>query len=170
MLTTERLFLIPATSALLDAAVAENPASLSGMLGGVDIAAGWSHFPEALVWMRDFLREHPDQADWWAYFIVHRHDVRLIGTAGYKGPPTPEGDVEIGYEIADAYQGRGLATETAAALVAHARRQPGVRTISAHTLAVENASCAVLRKLGFSVVQEKIDLHDGPVWAWQLGS
>lgn len=168
MLATARLFLIPATPDLLDAAASQDWPTLAARLGGVDLAAGWTHFPEALHWVREYLQEHPDEAGWWTYFIVHRTDVRLIGTGGFKGLPGPDGVVEIGYEIAPAYQRQGLATEAAGALVAHARAQSGVEAISAHTLAEENASVRVLRKLGFVLLQEKIDLTDGHLWEWRL--
>ena len=70
--------------------------------------------------MRDFLREHEANLGWWNYLIVHRRDVRLIGTCGYKGTPSFSGEVEIGYEIAESYQNQGLATEAAQALVENA--------------------------------------------------
>lgn len=167
-LTTDRLYLVPATLPVLDAIVAEDWPALTTALGGVDIAEGWSHFPEALAWMRDYLREHPGEFGWWSYLIVHRQDVRLIGTCGYKGPPAPGGTIEIGYEIAGAYQGRGLATEAARSLVDRAFEESAVRTVQAHTLAEENASVAVLRKLGFSFFEEKFDLEDGNIWRWGL--
>ncbi len=169
MLVTDRLFLIPTTLPLLDAIVEENWGALSARLGGVDYAENWLHFPEAYAWLRDYLREHNDEPEWWSYVIVHRQDVRLIGTCGFKGAPDPSGSIEVGYEIADSYQGRGLATETARALCDFAFAQPGVRVVSAHTLAEENASVSVLRKLGFTFVQEKIDIEDGHIWEWQLG-
>ena len=166
MIQTERLFLVPASIDLLGAAARNDEAELSALLGGAAIADQWSHFPEALNWMHRYLLEHPDEAGWWSYFIIHKADVRLIGTAGYKGPPAPDGSLEIGYEIADAYQGQGLATETAAALIEHAR-QRGARNVRAHTLAEENASAALLRKLGFNLIEEKIDLQDGRIWLWE---
>lgn len=168
MLTTDRLFLIPSTLPLLDAVVDQDWPALAAGLGGVDFAENWNHFPEAQAWMRHYLHEHPDEITWWNYLIVHRADVRLIGTCGYKGMPTPEGLVEIGYEIADNYQGQGLATETARTLVDEAFRHEGVLSIIAHTLALENASVRVLRKLGFSFVHEIFDLEDGKIWQWQL--
>ena len=168
-LTTDRLYLIPSTLPLLDAVAEQNWPALSAALGGVDIAENWNHFPEAQAWMRDYLHEHPDEIEWWNYLIVHRTDTCLIGTCGYKGAPTPDGIVEIGYEIADRYQGLGLATETARALVELAFRHDAVQVILAHTLAEENASAAVLRKLGFSFVEEIFDLEDGKIWQWRLG-
>lgn len=167
-ITTERLYIVPATAPLLRLIVAENWPGLSTALGGVDIAGNWMHFPEAMRWMLDYLQEHPSGEDgWWSRLIIHRKDVRLIGTCGYKGPPTPEGVVEIGYEIADGYQGQGLATETARALVEYAFAQGGVQVVQAHTLAEENASVAVLRKLGFRMMEEVFDMEDGKVWKWE---
>ena len=167
MLATERLFLIPTTVPLLDAIVNEDWATLAARLGSVGYADNWLHFPEAYLWLRDYLREHDDAPAWWSYLIVHRHDVRLIGTCGFKGAPDPRGSVEVGYEIADAYQNRGFATETARALCDFAFAQPGVHVVTAQTLAEENASVNVLRKLGFTFMQEKTDLEDGKIWEWE---
>ncbi|HRI59721.1 MAG TPA: GNAT family N-acetyltransferase, partial [Saprospiraceae bacterium] len=139
MLQTDRLFLIPTTLPMLEAIVEKDWPALSSLLGGVDLADGWTHFPEALIWMRDFAREHSVDMSWWNYLIIHRHDVRLIGTCGYKGEPGPDGTVEIGYELAGAYQGRGLAVESARKLTEHAFGFSAVRAVIAHTLAEENA-------------------------------
>lgn len=163
------LFLVPATLPILDAIIMEDWAVLSRQLGGVTIADQWMHFPDAMAWMRDYLLEHPDELGWWSYLVIHQADFQLIGTGGYKGVPDPDGVVEIGYEIAPAYQGRGLATELARSLVVRAFGQVSVRTILAHTLAEENASVAVLRKLGFSFVRQIHDLEDGDIWQWSLG-
>lgn len=168
MLLTERLFLVPTTLPMLEAIVDEDWPTLSALLGGVDFAEHWTHFTEALIWMRDYAREHPTDMGWWNYLIIHRYDVRLIGTCGYKGAPGPDGAVEIGYEIADAYQGRGFAVESARALVERAFEHEGVRVITANTLAEENASCSVLRKLGFQFAGEHIDIEDGKIWEWRL--
>ena len=167
-LITPRLTLLPAQFPILNAAVRKDWAALSNLLGGVDFAEHWNHFPEALAWMRDHLRDHPEEIQWWSYFIIHQPDARLIGTCGYKGYPDPDGWVEIGYEIADAYQGQGLATEAAGALVRNAWTQNGVRGVRAHTLAEDNASGSVLRKVGFVFAGEKIDLEDGRIWEYCL--
>ncbi len=168
MIQTERLFLVVADLPKLEAIVSEDWAGLSALLGGVDLADHWLHFPEAMVWMRDYLRENEMDLGWWNYLIVHRKDVRLIGTCGYKGSPGFNGDVEIGYEIADAYQGQGLATDAARALVKHAFDTPEVNFISANTLAEVNASNHLLQKLGFQFVGEEVDLEDGKIWEWRL--
>ncbi len=167
MIQTQRLFLISSNAEVLHAAVEQDWPTLSRLLGGVDFADHWTHFPEALLWMRDYLQESPHEAEWWNYLFILRSEARLVGSGGFKGLPEPDGSVEIGYEIADAYQGRGLATEAARALADWAVQQPGVKALTAHTLAEENASTAILRKLGFAFVEEKIDLEDGAIWAWR---
>ena len=165
---TPHLDLFPASFPALDAIVSEDWPALSRQLKGASLADSWTHFPEAISWMRDYLLEHPDELGWWSYLILHRADHRLIGTCGFKGRPSPDECVEIGYEIAPAYQGRGLATEVARALVDYAFKNAAAQTVMAHTLAEENASVPVLRKRNFVFVKEIVDPEDGPVWQWQL--
>ena len=142
--------LVRPTVEVLDAAVAGDDA-LSRVLG-CDVVTGWATFREALQVTRDALLADPDNASWGTRFFVTDHPSELVGWGGFKGPPTG-GRVEIGYEIAEARQGRGLATAAARAMVAEAFADPGVAEVVAHTLPEHNASNAVLEKLGFR--------HDG---------
>lgn len=90
-----------------------------------------------LAWPVDPLRPR--------FLIILRETGALIGGIGLHGEP----EAELGYWLARAYWGRGLATEAGRAMVALADaslRLP--RLVSAHAL--DNpASGAVLRKLGF---------------------
>lgn len=165
---SDRLYLTPATLEMLQAAVNNRQRELESLLGGVYTEPGWSQFPDALRWMRDYIQAHPKEVGWWTYFIVHMQDARLIGTCGYKGMPTPAGIVEVGYEIAPRYQNQGLATEAVKTLVDTAFRQPTVKAATAHTKQIEDASTAVLRKVGFTRLGETFDLQDGPLWTWRL--
>ncbi len=90
-----------------------------------------------------------------------------VGSCGFKGPPTADGVVEIAYGVDPEYQGRGYATEAAAALTAFAFSQESVQTVCAHTLRERNASTRVLTKCGFQFVGEVVDPEDGPVWRWE---
>lgn len=101
------------------------------------------------------------------FFVVHTADRRVIGGAGYKGAPDADGMVEIAYGVVPPYEGKGYATEAAAALVAYAFTQESVRLVRAHTLPEPNASTHVLRKNGFRFVGDVIDPEDGPVWRWE---
>jgi RimJ/RimL family protein N-acetyltransferase len=75
--------------------------------------------------------------------------------------------VEIAYGIAPEHQGKGYATEAAAALTDYAFRQREVRAVRAHTLPENNASTRVLTKCGFRRVGEVIEPEDGLVWRWE---
>ncbi len=101
------------------------------------------------------------------FSMVDRADGRVIGSCGYKGPPGPDGVVEIAYGVDPAHRGRGYATEAARALVAFAFGSGRVRLVLAHTLPEPNASMAVLRKCGFTWVGEVVDPEDGSVWRWE---
>ena len=59
----------------------------------------------------------------------------LVGWGGFKGPPDADGAVEIGYAVAPAWEGRGVATAAVAELLREAWAAPGVRRVLAHTLA-----------------------------------
>ena len=74
---------------------------------------------------------------------------RLVGTAGYKGPPDPEGTVEVGYGVVRDQQRRGYASETVRGLLANAFARPAVRRVIAETYPELVASIGVLRKCGF---------------------
>jgi ribosomal-protein-alanine N-acetyltransferase len=102
------------------------------------------------------------------FFIVDSQRRRIVGTAGFKGPPDADGVVEIAYGVAPEYQGRGYATEAANALVEFALTDPDVKTVRAHTLPEANASTRVLTKNGFRHLGEVIDPEDGLVWRWEL--
>ena len=101
------------------------------------------------------------------FAVVHRDDERIVGSAAFKGPPDDDGVVEIAYGIAPGYQGRGLATEAAGALVAFALERVDVTAIRAHTLPEHNASGRVLAKNGFYQLGEVMDPEDGLVWRWE---
>jgi RimJ/RimL family protein N-acetyltransferase len=103
------------------------------------------------------------------FFVVHRENGSVIGSAGFKGEPDSIGTVEIAYGIVPSFQGRGYATEAAAALVEFALSTGWVRTVRAHTLPEPNASTHVLLKCGFRHIGPVDDPDDGPVWRWERG-
>lgn len=100
------------------------------------------------------------------FAIVHKTDNLMIGLCGFAGPPEPEGVAEIAYSIAPAYQGKGLATEAATALVEFASQSGRVRIVRAHTLPKRNPSTSVLGKCGFEKTGEIVDSENNLVWQW----
>jgi len=109
-------------------------------------------------------------ADSWThgFAVAFRVTGAAIGSCGYKGPPDPDGVVEIAYAVHEAYRGRGYATEVAAALIDYAFASGRVRTVRAHTLPQPNASTRVLTKCGFERLGEVLDPEDGLVWRWEI--
>jgi ribosomal-protein-alanine N-acetyltransferase len=108
-------------------------------------------------------------ADPWihGFLLVHRRTDSVIGKCGFKGPPGADGAVEIAYGVSPEHQGKGYATEAAAALVSYAFSHGQVRVVRAHTLPKANASTRVLTKCGFRHIGEVIDPEDGLVWRWE---
>lgn len=109
-------------------------------------------------------------ADPWThgFAVVQRGSGTVVGMCAYKGPPGPDGAVEIAYGINPEYQGRGYATEVARALVGFAFGSGRVALVCAHTRPEENASTHVLTKCGFEFIGEVMDPEDGLVWRWEF--
>lgn len=97
-----------------------------------------------------------------------RTDAR-VGNCGFKGPPGPDGAVEIAYGVSAENEGKGYATDAARGLVSHAFASGLVRVVRAHTLSDEGASARVLLKCGFQCVGQVVDPEDGLVWRWESG-
>lgn len=118
------------------------------------------------VWLA--LLQTSSGADPWVhgFRLVHRDSDSVVGTCGFKGPPT-DGVVEIAYGVDPDQQNKGYATEAAQALVAYATGFGDVRVIRAHTLPGSKASQRVLGKCGFRHVGEVIDPDDGLVWRFE---
>ena len=68
---------------------------------------------------------------------------------GHVGLSAARGSVEIGYAIAEALHGRGLATEAVAAMSSFALAELGLPEVLGIVAAANVASCRVLEKAGF---------------------
>jgi ribosomal-protein-alanine N-acetyltransferase len=166
MIVEARLRLLDGTFELLDAAIEDN-ARLERLLEAT-VADGWAGFPEALPGLRNAYRPGELGSLWGAILFVLDRPRTLVGLGGYKGGPSAEGVVEIGYAIAPAFRGRGLATSAARQLVRRAFEDSGVRAVDAHTLGHPNPSTRVLERLGFERIGERDDPEDGPIWHWRI--
>ena len=169
MLETARLQLIACELGHFEAML-DDERRLASMLR-VTAAEGWLGFTAAREAMRpayEYLRRHPSVTGWWTYLFVHKGDAKLIGLGGFKGGPSEEGVVEIGYALAPAYRGMGLASEAARGMLAYAFSHPEVRSVVAHTLPEKNASTRVLEGVGLRHVGTVHDPEDGEVWRWSL--
>lgn len=91
----------------------------------------------------------------------------VVGTCGFKSPPR-SGRVELAYFTFPDFEGRGVATEMARALVTLAGEHGPSLVIAAQTLPEPAASHRILEKLGFQHVDTIDHPEDGRVWEWQL--
>ncbi|MFZ1677304.1 MAG: GNAT family N-acetyltransferase [Saprospiraceae bacterium] len=134
----------------------------------INVPMKWSDFgEEPFRFVHAHLAQNPDSANWWSWLPILISENMLVGNCGFKGSPK-NGEVEIGYEVAEQYRQRGYATEIAEALIKYAFRYPEVKTIVAHTLSFENPSTSVLRKCGFHFIAEVNDPEDGDIWRWEI--
>jgi [ribosomal protein S5]-alanine N-acetyltransferase len=128
----------------------------------VSIPDGWPQFPEA------FDPAHETSTIWPSYFFLYPPERSLVGNGGFAGTLNEAGEIEIGYEIAPRFQNRGFATAAVKELLNYAFSRNEVRAVVAHTLAEENASNALLKKVGMSFVAEMPNPEVGVVWRWRI--
>ena len=154
--------IIAATAALLDAEEDGGDAIAAAL--GVEPPASWPPLyngPEIRAWMRKVLVENPDEPGFGSWYVIGAG--RLVGSAGYKGPPDEKGTVEVGYSIVEADQRRGYASGAVNLLVARAFRDPRVVAVRAETLPALIGSQAVLKRCGFAEVGQRHDPEDGEI-------
>lgn len=168
-MTTSGVRLVPATvdylnleeisgSALASALAVANPPSWPPEENG----------PEIREWFRRELRAAPENAEWYAWYVIGMVDgvETLAGTCGYKGPPNGDGMVEIGYSIVPELRRRGFAAAAVRLLCEQARRR-GVSIVLADTLPALVASQGVLIKTGFRRIGNVQDPDEGEVWRYR---
>ncbi|MCA9874825.1 MAG: GNAT family N-acetyltransferase [Anaerolineales bacterium] len=151
------------------AAFHQGAEALSQLLG-VAVPPEWPEFPEAFTLPANDVVAVGDTGSnrWPGYLFIDRSKRALVGNGGYAGEPDGTGEVEVGYEVAPDYRNLGYASEAVRALVDHALKVPEVTAVIAHTLAVENASVRVLRKVGFQWAGELVSEDADPIWRWQI--
>jgi len=89
------------------------------------------------------------------WFLVHREERAIIGSAGFLGPPDQRGEVEIHYAMGKGHRGKGYMTEAVEAICKWAMEQPEVKHITAETDLMGRASQRVLEHLGFQKYREE---------------
>ncbi len=152
--TTSRLDLIPATLELLSSEL-EGLAAFRQKLG-VEVPQTWPpgfYDRPAIEFSVNYLKENLNGVGWgpW-YLILHKgaeEHPTVIGTMGFKGKPTSDGTVEIGYSVLEEHQRLGYATEAAHALVEWAFSHPEVKRVIAETYPELKPSIRVMEKNGF---------------------
>lgn len=150
-IVTERLTLVPATVELI-ALELSSAVDLAAALKA-ELPRDWPpefHTDQVLRFTESALGED-GAAGWWLHYFLARDAgaPRLIGTGGFKGPPSEDGVTEIGYSVVCSAQRRGYATEAAAAMVDTAFAR-GARLVRAETLPHLSGSIAVMERTGLA--------------------
>jgi [ribosomal protein S5]-alanine N-acetyltransferase len=153
-LKTKRLTLL-ALDAILARLQAEDIGAFLAHLGVAPLG-NWPPEPfddEVAFWSRDGLKQDPQAAGWYGWLLLE--DVgeatppRLIGAAALIGRPDLDGEVELGFGVLVAHQGRGFASETVAALSAWAFDNGAARVV-AHVAEGHESGERALRSNGFN--------------------
>jgi [ribosomal protein S5]-alanine N-acetyltransferase len=103
-------------------------------------------------WMIRQLEAHPEPG-WGMWYILLKRSpgesAIAVGNGGFKGPPSADGTVEIGYSVVEGYQRLGIGGEAVGAFVERAFANPRVRRVIAETFPDNVSSIRVLEKNGF---------------------
>jgi RimJ/RimL family protein N-acetyltransferase len=86
---------------------------------------------------------------------------KLLGRAGYHGPPDRDGMVEIGYAVGPVHRRRGYARAALEALLRRAAREEAVRTVRVTISPDNTVSFGLAAQYGFTAVGERWDDRDG---------
>jgi [ribosomal protein S5]-alanine N-acetyltransferase len=153
-LRTERLELVAASLEHIRAELS-GPAVLATLLHA-HVSGSWppgEYDRDALEFFKSKLEEAPNGVGWYGWYVMSlgpdgsRQSV--VAGAGFLGPPSPDGVVEIGYSVVPEERNKGYASEAVRALVDHALSQPSVQHLIAHTADSNAASSSVLIRSGF---------------------
>lgn len=88
------------------------------------------------------------EGDWLTFAVVWREAGRVIGETGLKLVSRQHGQVETGFVFNPAYQGRGLATEAAAAMLSLAFDGLGWHRVTGSCDARNQPSARLMERLG----------------------
>ncbi len=166
---TARLTLRPFSVAIIDALLAGDRERLEVLSCG--------RFPEplqppplmddALTFMREQMLAAPEA--WPAWYAIERVRGLVVcaGGAGFGGGE--DGVVVLGYSVYPAFEGRGFATEFAAALIEWVRARPGVTAVEATIPPWNAGSVRVAEKLGMRLAGTAQDDEVGEVLVYRLG-
>ncbi len=149
---------------LVDAADADFARMIGGGGPGFRLPPDGVDHPAVLRYLRRTAAELRSGFGIGSWLIVEADTI--VGLCGYKRCPTPDGEVEIGYGVAAAWRGRGIATRAVAALLDRAAESGAIRRMTAETAVDNIASRRVLERNGFTPIGARHDAEDGPLVQW----
>jgi RimJ/RimL family protein N-acetyltransferase len=147
---TPRLELVPCSLPVATALGAD--VALAGRLLDARLPNEWPdpELAEFLPFYASLLREHPQVLGYGVWLLIEQEGRVVVGSAGFQGRPSPEGEVELGYGVHPDFRNQGYASEAARALLRWASEQPGVTRVIAHCDQDNVASQRVVEKAGMT--------------------
>lgn len=159
------------TAAFLGAVFSEDLAR-ARRLADVRLPDRFPEDEEELRFLRNRLREMVRETrgeEWLApRMMVLREGRRLAGHLGFHGPPGEDRRVEVGYGVLQEYRRQGYAVEACQGLFDWAARERGVSRFRAAVSPANEASLAVVRRLGFRQTGVQIDPVDGEELVFEM--
>jgi [ribosomal protein S5]-alanine N-acetyltransferase len=150
-LISSRLILIGADSALLLAELNSHDALAAAIQASVPPTWPPEHHDQDVIqWVLKSLPHLVAGKPWNMYYMVLATPRTVIGTCGFKGPPDPNGCVEVGYSVVREFRGCGLATEAVQKLIRTAF-DAGASEVAAETYPLLTPSVRVMQKCGMAL-------------------
>jgi [ribosomal protein S5]-alanine N-acetyltransferase len=168
-ISSRRLELVSMSPAVLTALLDGRRDEASRLIGA-SVPAWWPEAADArfLRLRLDDLRRDPGAEPFLLRALVRRAAApEMVGYVGFHVPEDP-GRLELGYLIFPRFQGRGYATEAVRALMDWARETHGITRFVASVAPGNEASLAVVRRLGFVHAGEQWDDEDGLELVFEL--
>lgn len=132
-------------------------ALLEKLLGDPDMMVhlGGPESPQQILERHQRYLRLPETGNDRMFTIVLQPEAETVGSIGYWEKNWRDQMVyETGWSVLPGYQGRGIATKAAEAVIALARLEHRLRFLHAFPSVSNGASNAICRKLGFSLIEE----------------
>ena len=130
---------------------------------GADIPLHWpdDHDARFLRLRLEQMRQEPEVQQWLARAMVLRNTRRVVGSIGFHGPPDERASLEVGYSVFPEHRRQGYASEAVLALLSWAAARHGIKRFVASVSPSNDASLALVGKLGFRQMGKQWDEEDG---------
>lgn len=104
---------------------------------------------QARAFVSEMATSHPGiSGEWFQFAVADPQSKELLGDVALRLDPDDPSRAELGITFARAYHGRGYATEAGRAVITYACEQLGAETVFAITDARNDASIALLERIG----------------------
>ena len=96
------------------------------------------------------LSDSPNNWNWYTcWFLIRKSDKKIIGILSFKGIPNSNGEVNIGYALAEEFRHKGYMTQAVLAICKWAKQHKEVKSIIAETKTDNYSSQKLLKRCGF---------------------